>query len=275
MKMIFMMIGLCLTTLLLATFTGVHAEEAAPPPVDPTALAKQTQNPVASLISLPFQFNFNNGGGLDNGTLFNLNFQPVIPFKLTDNWNMIARTIVPVLSIPGPEGTRFSGVGDIQEQIFISPSKPGKLIWGVGPIVSFPVATTAPAQTGSWATGPNFVALTMHGPWVIGAVTNQLWTFADSSDDTAEINQFFLQYFINYNFGKGWAITSAPSITANWEASEGNQWTVPFGIGIARTTVFDGRPMTLTVQYYHNAERPDGTAANLVRFAVTLLYPKL
>lgn len=259
--------------MLFASLSNVHAQEAAEHPPDATELAKQTQNPVADLISVPFQFNFNSGGGLGDGTLFNLNFQPVIPFKLNDKWNMIARTIVPVLSIPGPDDTRFSGIGDIQEQIFISPSGAGKLIWGVGPIFSVPTATTAPAQTGSWAAGPTFVALTMTGPWVIGALMNNVWTFSDS-DSPTEVNQFFLQPFVNYNFGKGWAISTGPAITANWDAPDGQQWTVPVGIGITRTTLFDGRPMTLGVQYYHNVERPDGTAANQLRFIVTLLYPK-
>jgi len=187
---------------------------------------------------------------------------------------MIVRTIVPVLSIPGPEGTRFSGIGDIQEQIFISPSNSGSFIWGIGPQFSVPSATTLPAETGSWAAGPTFVALTMRGPWVIGALMNNVWTFADSGDDT-EVNQFLLQPFVNYNFGKGWAISTAPIITANWDVDSGNRWTIPVGIGISRTTVFNGRPMTLGAQYYHNAERPDGSsAANQVRFFVSLLYPK-
>ena len=272
-KFFFLMIVLCLTALLFASFTPAHAEEPAEHPPDATELAKQTQNPVADLISVPFQFNFNSGGDLGDGTFFNLNFQPVIPFRLNENWNMIARTIVPVVSIPGPEGTRFSGIGDIQEQLFISPSKSGKIIWGVGPQFSLPSATTLPAQTGSWAAGPTFVLLTMNGPWVIGALLNNVWTFQDSGD-SKEVNQFLLQPFVNYNFGKGWAIATAPIITANWDAHSGNQWTVPIGIGISRTTVFDGRPMSIGVQYYHNVERPDGSGANQLRFFVSLLYPK-
>ena len=243
------------------------------PAPDTAALAKQTQNPVSSLITLPFQFNFNSGGDLGDGTLFNLNFQPVIPFKLNDNWNMIARTIVPVLSIPGAEGTRFSGIGDMQEQIFISPSNPGKIIWGLGPQFSMSTATIALVQTGSWAAGPTFVALTMTGPWVVGVLVNNVWTFADSGSST-EVNQFLLQYFINYNFGKGWAISSAPSITSNWDATSGNKWTVPFGVGITRTTVLNGRPIKLGVSYYHNVKRPDGAAGNQVQLSVSLLYPK-
>lgn len=259
--------------LVLISFASARAEEPAGHAPDATELAKQTQNPVADLISVPFQFNFNSGGDLGDGTFFNLNFQPVIPFKLNDNWNMIARTIVPVVSIPGPEGTRFSGIGDIQEQLFISPSKTGKLIWGVGPQFSLPSATTLPAQTGSWAAGPTFVALTMRGPWVIGTLLNNVWTFQDSGDST-EVNQLLLQPFVNYNFGKGWAIASSPIITANWDADSGNQWTVPIGVGISRTTVFDGRPMSIGVQYYRNVEYPDGAAANQLRFFVSLLYPK-
>ena len=246
--------------------------ETAPPP-DTTGLAKESQNPVASLVSIPLQFNINSGGGLEDGSFLLFNFQPVIPFRLNDDWNMIVRTIVPVVSIPGPDTNRFSGMADIQEQIFLSPSKSGKLIWGVGPQVSFPTGTTVPTETGSWAAGPTFVALTMPGPWVIGAVANNVWTFSDSGDST-ELNQFFMQPFANYNFGKGWAISTAPAITANWDAPDGQKWTVPVGIGIGRTTVFNGRPMTLAVQYYHNVEHPENAAANTVRFQVTLLYPK-
>src|SRR3990172_1194654 len=112
--------------MLLVSTIAFAAEEASEP--NASDLAKQTQNPVADLISIPLQFNLNSGGDLGDGTFFNLNFQPVIPFKLNPNWNMIVRTIVPVVSIPGPEGTRFSGIGDMQEQIFFSPSNPGKLL---------------------------------------------------------------------------------------------------------------------------------------------------
>ena len=109
----------------------VFAQQPEPLP-DATELAKKTQNPVGDLIAVPFQFNFNTGGDLGDETLFNLNFQPVIPFKLTDNWSMIARTIVPLYSIPSANGISYSGVGDIQEQLFVTPAHPGKLIWGVG-----------------------------------------------------------------------------------------------------------------------------------------------
>jgi hypothetical protein len=247
------------------------AQEAAPPAHDASDLAKELQNPVSSVISVPFQFNFNSGGGLDDKTLFNLNFQPVIPFKVTENWNLIARTIVPVLSVPVAD-MRFSGVGDIQEQLFFSPSKAGAFIIGVGPIFSFPTATSDVSRTGSWAAGPNVVILKMTKRFVFGALVNQLWTFADDGDDT-EVNQFFLQPFINYNFGKGWALSSAPSITANWDAPDGEEWTVPVGLGISRTTAIAKRPISLGISYFHNVEHPSGAGANQIRFQVTLIYP--
>lgn len=186
---------------------------------------------------------------------------------------MILRTIVPVLSIPGPEGSRFSGIGDIQEQIFVSPGSPGKIIWGIGPQLSLPTATTAPVQTGSWAAGPSVVVLTMTGPWVLGSLVNNVWTFSDAGD-SKEMNQLLLQPFVNYNFGKGWSIGTGPVITANWDAPSGQEWTVPLGIGISRTIVFNKRPMKLGFTYYHNVERPDGGAANTVQFQISLLYPK-
>jgi hypothetical protein len=136
-----------------------------------------------------------------------------------------------------------------------------------------PTATTAAAETGSWAAGPTFIALTMPGPWVIGAVVNNVWTFSDTGGDP-RMNQFLLQPFVNFNFGKGWAISSVPVITANWDAQSGQQWTVPIGAGISRTIVFSGRPLTLSLHYYHNVVHPEGMAANQVRFLVVMLFPK-
>lgn len=229
--------------------------------------------PVSSVTTVPWQFNFNSGGGLEESTSLLLNVQPVMPFKVSDRWNMVVRTIVPVLSAPGPETTRYTGIGDIQEQIYLTPSRGGKVIWGAGPVLSLPTATTAAAETGSWAAGPTFVAVTMPGPWVIGAVVNNVWTFADSGS-TTKTNQFLLQPFVNFNFGKGWALSSVPVITANWDAESGQKWTVPVGAGISRTVVFQGRPMTLALHYYRNVVRPDSAGADQVRFMVVMIFPK-
>ncbi len=268
-----MMLALSMLAVLPAARAQAQGSPAQPLQEEPdvTALAKTTQNPVGDLISLPFQFNFNGGGGLEDATFFNLNFQPVVPFKLSEGWNVIARTIVPLNSVPTASDVSYRGVGDIQEQIFVTPARPGRLIWGVGPALWLPTSTIPPQRTGSWGLGPTFVALTMTGPWVIGGLVTQYWTYADSGEDP-EVDLFATQPFVNFNFGKGWALAYAPLITANWDADE--EWTVPLGGGISRTTVFNGRPMTLGAQYYYNVVHPDDAASYQLRLQVALLYPK-
>jgi hypothetical protein len=258
--------------LVLAGSAFAQQPAAAPPQHDASELAKQTQNPVADLVSIPLQFNFNSGGDLQARTFFNLNVQPVIPFSVSKDWKLIARTIIPLDSIPTAGETRATGVGDIQEELFFTPAKPGGLIWGVGPVLSFPTATAAPLETGSWAAGPGVVLVKNAGHFVLGGLACQWWSFADSGGEP-KTNLFVLNPFINYNFGKGWALAFAPLISANWDASSGNQWTVPLGLGITKTTVFRNRPMNIGVQYYYNVERPDGSAASTLRFVLAFLYP--
>jgi hypothetical protein len=256
--------------------TRAHAQTSAPaagPEPDVNALAKATQNPVADLTAVPLQFNFNTGGDSGAHTGLTLNFQPVIPFALNTSWKVIARTVVPIDSLPSGDETRQSGIGDIQEQLYFTPAVPGKIVWGVGPMLSLPTATLPAAETGSWAIGPGAVVVKNAGPWVLGGLIQQFWTFADNGGDP-EINLFVVQPFVNYNFGGGWALAFAPLMTANWNASPGDEWTVPLGVGISRTTVFNRRPMSLSAQYYYNVERPDGAASQQLRFLVSFLYPR-
>jgi len=252
---------------------AAHAQAPEPEPAhDAAALAKETQNPVSSLVSVPFQFNFNNGGDLADGTALNLNFQPVMPFKLTEDVNLIFRTIVPINTAPGPNGTRYSGMGDIQTQLFLTAAKPGKIIWGVGPVFSLPVATSSAFETGTFGAGVTAVLLKNAGPWVLGSLFAQVWPMTDTGG-APETNVFSWQPFVNYNFGTGWALSTAPVILANWDAPDGQEWTVPIGVGITKTTVFNRRPMNVGFQYYRNVERPDGSAGQSFRFIIALLYP--
>jgi hypothetical protein len=265
--------------LFLLTATLVLAQAPANPPATPapeenvTALAKTTQNPVGDIVSVPFQFNFNSGGAYQDQTFFNLNFQPVIPIHLTPKLIYIARTIVPVVSIPTTNGTSYSGVGDIVEQTFFTPAHPGKIILGLGPSFSFPTATAYPAKTGTWAGGGSAVVLAMPGPFVLGSLFVQLSPMTDSGG-APKVNNFLWQYFVNYNFGKGWALSTAPSITANWDIHSGQKWTVPYGGGITRTLVFNKQPMSLGFQYYYAPVRPDNAASSTVRFTISLIYPQ-
>jgi hypothetical protein len=191
---------------------------------------------------------------------------------LNSNWNLIARTIVPFIGIPTAPTERVQGIGDIQMQLFFTPAESGELIWGAGPVVSLPVATNELARTGDWGLGPTVVALKMAGPWVFGAVANQIFTVA-GDDDGTEINQFLIQPFLNYNLQRGWAISTGPVITANWEADDDNVWTVPLGLGFSKVHMIGKTPVNLVFQYYRNVVRPETTGDNTVRLAAVLMFP--
>ena len=259
---------------LCATYVPASAQGQPPAPAhDVAALAKETQNPVGTLISVPLQFNFNTGGDLEDRTFLNLNIQPVMPFRASDQWNVIARVIVPVDSFPGPADSRYSGVGDIQAQLFITPSKPGRIIWGAGPMFSFPTATSSAFETGTWAAGPALVLVKSTGAFVLGSLVSQVWPLSDAGGEP-ETHLFTVQPFVNYNAGGGWALSFAPIMTANWNASDGNEWTVPLGLGVTKTTVFNHRPINVGVNYFYNVKRPEGTAGQQLRLVLSLLFPR-
>ena len=216
------------------------------------ALQKATQNPVASLISVPVQNNNNFGinPGYRNQDV--LNIQPVIPIGISKDWNLLVRWIAPIVYQPIPNQpsapeTGVYGLGDMVPTFFISPKKPGKLIWGAGPAFQFPTATSNYLGQGKLGIGPSVVVLTQPGHWTLGVLANNIWSVAGSGS-RPDVNQFLLQYFINYNLKKGWFITWQPTLTANWEAPSGSQWVVPFGGGVGRIMKFGYQPVSLTAQ---------------------------
>ena len=243
---------------------------------DTEALAKAAQNPIAAMISLPFQNNTTLNAGPEKQTQNVLDIQPVIPVKLDDDWNLIARTILPVISQPGfvPGQDRVNGIGDTQVELFVSPAKPGKLIWGLGPILQLPTNSNDALGTKKWGIGPAVVLLTSEGHWLYGVVANNVWSFAGPSD-AAPINQMLVQYFINYNFAEGWYATTSPDITANWKASSNNRWTVPFGGGFGKIFKIGDQAMNGQVQAFYNVVSPDNVGGNwTIRAQLQLLFPK-
>ena len=239
-------------------------------------LAKAVQNPVASLISVPVQNNSNFNVGDFNRTQDVLNIQPVIPTKMNENWNLISRIIQPIVWQPYPNqnaGGQY-GLGDMNPTFFLSPGKPGKVIWGVGPAFVIPIATSQILGQGKFSLGPSFVALTQPGHWTLGALVNNVWSVA-GSDNRPAVNQMLLQYFVNYNLKKGWYISISPILTADWKASSGNVWTVPFGGGVGRIMKLGFQPVNLTAQFYYNAVRPDGASSWGMRLQLAFLFPKL
>ena len=261
---------------------AMNAGNAAEPATDPESksaeeLAKETQNPIANLISVPFQNNFNFGIGPNDATQWICNVQPVIPISLNKDWNLITRTIMPIINQPSPASGIPSafGLGDINPSLFLSPANPGTLIWGVGPTMTFPTASASVLGNGKWEAGPALVLLTTPGHWVIGALANNQWSYAGWGKNN--VNALLVQPFINYNFPDGWYVTTSPIITANWLAASDNRWTLPIGGGFGKILKFGDKfpPINLQLQAFDNVVRPrQGGADWQLRFQVQFLFPR-
>src|SRR6266566_197395 len=224
------------------------------------SLQKATQNPVASLISVPFQNNSNFGVSSGYRTQDVLNIQPVVPVGISKDWNLLIRWIVPIVwqPIPAPPPTPEIGkygFGDMQPTFFVSPKKPGKLIWGVGPFFLTPAASSEFTGQGKFGLGPSVVLLTQPRHWTIGVLANNVWSVAGPRSRT-NVNQLLVQWFVNYNLKKGWYLTAAPIATADWKASADNQWVVPLGGGAGRIMKLGFQPVNISVSFYGNAVHP-------------------
>lgn len=242
-------------------------------------LAKAAQNPIAAMISLPFQNNTNFNVGPKEGRQNILNIQPVWPVDLNPEWNLITRTILPIISQPemvsGQE--RTNGIGDIQFSAFFSPKQPtaGGWIWGAGLIAQLDSASDDVLGAGKWGLGPTAVALKIEKQWVYGGLINNVWSVA-GDDDRADVNIMLIQPFVNYNFPDtpGRYLTFAPIITANWEADSGDTWTIPLGLGIGQIAKWGEQPINLQASAYYNVETPDNGADWQLRLQAQLLFPK-
>jgi len=241
-------------------------------------LAKLAQNPVGNLVSVPFQNNTNFNVGPQNGTQNILNIQPVLPIELNKDWNLITRTILPLVWQPGaaPGQDDTFGLGDLQLSGFVSPAQPGPggLIWGAGAIVQMPTDTNGLGNK-NWGLGPTAVVLKLEkgSPWVYGLLVNNVWSLS-SSERGGAYNNFLAQYFINYNFPGGTYISSSPVITANWKAASGQKWTVPFGAAVGHIFHFGKLPVNGQLGAYYNVVHPDTGPNWQLRLQVQFMFPK-
>jgi len=239
-------------------------------------LAKQVQNPLGSLVTLPFQLNLNRGAGEFDRTTTNLNFQPVIPFP-GKKWNIVARAIIPIVSVPIGETGAETGVGDWTLTLFASPAKVGAVVWGVGPAIILPFASNPELLgSGKLSLGPSAVVFAGAGNFTFGGVANHVWSIASvgGASDRPSVSQGFLQYFLNYNFGGGWALGTAPIITCDWNAPEGDECTVPWGAQVSKVMAFGSRPVNVLLGYYWNSVYPENGARSQLRVQINLLYPQ-
>jgi len=251
--------------LLLSVSTGmVEAQQSA------DELAQKAANPIADLMSIPFQNNTDFGLGGYDRTRNVLNIQPVVPLA---HGKIITRTIVPFVWLPdisAETGSFSSGLSDIVFTAFYVPSG-GALMWGVGPVVEFP---TGGASRGAqkWSVGPSVVALTQKGPWTLGILANNAWSIAGDSARAA-VNHGLLQYFIVYQLGNGWYVNSAPINTANWKAASGQKFLVPLGGGGGKLVFLGKLPVNIQAQAYYNVVKPDVGPDWQLRVQLQVLLP--
>lgn len=237
-----------------------------------TELAKKLANPIADLISIPFQFNYDEGYGSKDAGVLRLNVQPVIPISLSDEWNLITRTIVPVIyqdSFADGVDSEF-GLGDTVQSFFFSPKKPiDGWTWGVGPVFNWPTATDDQLGSEKWGAGPTAVVLKQENGWTYGLLANHIWSFAGDSDRD-EINATFLQPFLSYTFPTATTIGLNTESTYNWASS---QWTVPINLIVGQMVRFGKLPVNFQLGGRWYAESPDGGPEWGVRFQLTFLLP--
>lgn len=267
-----------LTIVLAVAFAGsARAQTAQPAPAgsqDAADLAKKLSNPVADLVSVPFQFNWAQPVGPDGDTRFILNVQPVMPFSVSENWNMIARIIVPFVGQPplAEGGVAASGIGDVLTSFFFSP-KSSSVVWGVGPVLSLPSTSERTLGTGKWSAGPTFVILKQQGPLTYGALVNQVWSFA-GNDTRSDVSQFFLQPFLAYTTPAAVTLSVNSEMVFNWEADSGRRTTIPINLAVSKVATFGAFPASYQVGAGFFVETPDGRPDWQLRATITLMLPK-
>ena len=236
------------------------------------AAARDAQNPIAHLITLPLQNNTNFNAGPLEKTQDVLLVQPVIPVTLNEDWVLITRWITPVIYEPQLTNTGNSefGLGNMEPQFYFSPAHPGSFIWGIGPQLWMPTATDKELGINRWGGGPAAVGLTIQGHWVAGALLNNVW----AGSGTEKVDQLTFQPFVNYNMKGGWYLVSSPLMTANWVAKSGERWTVPLGGGFGRVFKIDKQAINASVQYFSMVVRPDNAPSWTLRLQVQFLFPK-
>jgi hypothetical protein len=251
-----------------------HASEATD--ADKAALAKKLANPIAALISVPLQYNYDQDfGPEDDGSVSKLNIQPVIPASLSDDWNLITRVILPLIDqndIP-MKGQGESGLGDTVASLFFSPKAETSngWIWGAGPVFLLPTASDDSLGGEKWGLGPTAVALKQSGPWTVGGLANHIWSVAGESDRD-DVSTTFLQPFVSYVTKTKTTFGMSSESTYDWESES---WSVPVNATIAQMLKIGPQILQLTVGARYWLDAPDnGPEGWGFRVQLTLLYPR-
>src|SRR5262245_52495906 len=238
-------------------------------------LAAKLSNPVSDLVSVPFQFNWEQNVGPFELTRFVLNVQPVMPFRVTEEMNLIVRLIAPLIRQPPLFANGFAsfGMSDITTSFFVSPAKSQRLTWGAGPVIVLPSTSEPTLGSGKWSAGPTIVALKQEGPWTFGALWNQVWSFS-GDDSRSDVNQMFLQPFLSYQATHTVTVTVQSETTANWEAEDDDDtWTIPINVAVSKIASFGPFPASYQFGFGVFPVHPDIGPSWKIRSAIVLLLP--
>jgi hypothetical protein len=244
---------------------------------DTTELAKKLQNPIGDLYSIPFQNNTNFNAGPNKGTQDILNIQPVIPIHINEDWNVITRTILPLVWSPSlqPAQSVPFGLAPTTFSAFLSPKNPvDGWVWGVGPIAELPTITSKTLGSNVWGLGPAAVVVKLAGPIVAGVLVNNVFSLGGTpAPGGTRYSLFTVNPFFSYNFGGGWYVGTSPIITANWLTAGNNAWTLPVGADVGRVIKIGGKlPVNFQVGADYNALRPQFGSTWQLRTQVTLIF---
>jgi hypothetical protein len=259
----------------LAFTTALFAQPAATDDKAAAAeLAKKLQNPVASLISVPIQNNWDFGYGPANAMRYTANVQPVIPISISKDWNLITRTILPIIYAESPTvgGSSKFGLGDTVQSFFFSPKAPTSAgwIWGAGPVALWPTSTDDALGVGKVGAGPTALVLKQEHGWTYGALVNHIWSYAGQGS-TADVNATFLQPFLSYTTKTFTTLGLNTESTYDWD---GEQWTVPLNVSVSQLLKIGGKPVQFALGAKYYADKPSGGPDWGLRFTVTFLFPK-
>jgi hypothetical protein len=223
----------------------------------PQTPAQEKLNPLADVIKLPAMLSFGFGFGPERNTQPTLNFQPVIPFRLTEDWRIITRSSLSIIHLPDPDDT--TGLGDLNVSLFLTPARTGSWVWGVGPIFQFPTATDTTLGTGKWSAGPTGALLYVNGPWVNGILASQLWSFGGPSS-RQDVSLTQIEVLLSYTFASNWYVQTNPTYSYDWKAPSGQGWIVPIGMDIGKVFPIGSQSLSVQVGGYYNVKKPDGAA---------------